>query len=464
MRSSTLILVCAILISISFNSCNSKNKKNNGRDVPLGMLFEKQDKLAGIPLASTPFGGDELPAFIDMSDKMPPVGNQGLQQSCVAWAIAYALKSYQEKLELGQQYIFSPAYIYNQINNGQNAPTYVTDALNVLSNQGVCNMEDMPYDENDWTSKPTSSAKEKAKSFRIDFWRQVNVQDIKEVKAQLSAGYPVIIGAEVSKEFASEGFAKKADFIWSEAGTTSGGHCMLLVGYDDSKKAFKVMNSWGKDWGDNGYGWIDYTFFPEAVKYGFVAKDAVTSNVPQNTQIADNNNNNKNNNNPEPTDKTNNNKTDEAITDNHDSNSDIDDQTSFEKIDFTSTNVKHNVKNSSDPDAGYNMKIEGKVDIPASYGKKFQIVVHIYSTETHKQVKSLMYPTYADINGYAASYTPVYDVTEDGFRNGTWWVDIPYDAIKMPKGRNYFYAIPTLFVDNFGIAFGEKISFYVDQP
>ena len=445
MKSSLLLLLPFALLSLLFHSSNSSDKKSGSRDVPTGMLFEKKDKLAGIPLASTPFGGDELPSSIDMSDKMPPVGNQGLQQSCVAWAIAYALKSYQEKLELGQQFIFSPSYIYNQINNGMNAPTYVTDALNVLSEQGVCTLEEMPYNETDWTSKPSQVMKDNAKKFRIDFWRQVNTQDIKEVKAQLAAGYPVIIGAEVTKEFASEGFDKKAEFVWKGGGTVSGGHCMLLVGYDDSKNAFKVMNSWGKEWGDNGFAWIDYKFFPEAVKYGFVAKDALTPNAPQNPDIA---------NNPDKNDP---NKQETYI-------DPYDDPTAFEKIDFTSTNVEHNVKNPLDPSVGYTMKIEGKVDIPASYGKKFQIVVHIYDTRTKQQVKSLIYPTYADVNGYTAGYTEVYDVTADGFRNGTWWIAVPYSAIDMPRGRNYFYAIPTLFVDNFGIAFGEKINFYVDQP
>ncbi len=444
-----LLWVGAGWISLCFHSCNSSDKKDRSHDVPLGMLFEQKDKLAGIPLASTPFGGDELPASFDMSDKMPPAGNQGNQQSCVAWAIAYALKSYQEKLELGQQFLFSPSYIYNQINNGMNVPTYVSDALKILSEQGVCQMEDMPYSETDWTTKPSQTARDNAKKFRIDFWRQVNVQDTKEVKAQLSAGYPVIIGAEVTKEFINEGFSKKADFIWNSAGTVSGGHCMLLVGYDDSKNAFRVMNSWGKDWGDNGFAWIDYKFFPEVVKYGFVAKDAFT---PNDQNIANNNNNNTTNPGQQDRGK------EETYPNPYD------DPTSFEKIDFTSTNVEHNIKNPDDPAVGLNMKIEGRVDIPASYGKKFQIVVHIYSSATHQQVKSLMYPTYADINGFAAGYTPIYDVTNDGFRNGTWWIDVPYDAISMPGGRNYFYAIPTLFVDNFGIAFGEKINFYVDMP
>src|SRR5690606_13563987 len=33
------------------------------------------------------------------------------------------------------------------------------------------------------------------------------------------------------------------------------------AGYDDNKQAFYVKNSWGYDWGDNGYAWIGYASF-----------------------------------------------------------------------------------------------------------------------------------------------------------------------------------------------------------
>src|SRR4051794_11326797 len=100
MRRQCLVLCCA-LISFSFiNSCNNKNKSTLPKDIVLGMMPESKNKLAGIPLASTPLGGAELPSSVDLSDKMPDVGNQGGQQSCVAWAVAYALKGYQEDVEL----------------------------------------------------------------------------------------------------------------------------------------------------------------------------------------------------------------------------------------------------------------------------------------------------------------------------------------------------------------------------
>ena len=38
-------------------------------------------------------------------------------------------------------------------------------------------------------------------------------------------------------------------------------HCMLIVGYNDTLHAFKAVNSWGSDWGNEGYTYIDYNFF-----------------------------------------------------------------------------------------------------------------------------------------------------------------------------------------------------------
>lgn len=38
-------------------------------------------------------------------------------------------------------------------------------------------------------------------------------------------------------------------------------HAMALVGYDDNKNAFRIRNSWGTDWGDEGSIWVDYDFF-----------------------------------------------------------------------------------------------------------------------------------------------------------------------------------------------------------
>jgi hypothetical protein len=35
-------------------------------------------------------------------------------------------------------------------------------------------------------------------------------------------------------------------------------HVVVLVGWDDDKKAWLIKNSWGKDWGEDGFAWIKY--------------------------------------------------------------------------------------------------------------------------------------------------------------------------------------------------------------
>ncbi|MCK5684281.1 hypothetical protein KAJ27_09165, partial [bacterium] len=45
-------------------------------------------------------------------------------------------------------------------------------------------------------------------------------------------------------------------------------HAMLVVGYDDYMQAFLIMNSWGKNWGKNGYCWVDYKLMePDPSRY-----------------------------------------------------------------------------------------------------------------------------------------------------------------------------------------------------
>lgn len=408
----------------------------------MGLLLEDKAKIFRIPSADIPFGGTELPASFDLSSKMPEVGNQGDQQSCVAWAIAYAMKGYQENMQLGESLQFSPSFVYNQINGGKNAPTQVTDALNVLSEQGVCLMDEMPYNERRWTQEPSSEAKRSARRFRIAEWRRVNTVDVQEVKTHIAAGLPVIIGAMVSAEFRDDGFSQGADYVWKRAGTPIGGHAMLVVGYDDDKGAFKLMNSWGKQWGDGGFGWVDYAIFPDVVMYGFIAKDGYTS--PD--VVADIK------------------RDDRLIVDEEDLYTENKNPTQPDTaIDFRQSNVVYNVQNPDKAHPGAAMRIEGTLGIPPRYGKTFYVLVSVYDAASNKAVASKIYPEYSNIDRNVAGYTQPYSLDDERMK-ARWWLHIPYTALDLPPGRADLYAVPTLFIDNFGVKNGERIDFWFEQP
>ena len=79
-----------------------------------------------------------------------------------------------------------------------------------------------------------------------------------EIKEYLAQGIPVVIGAMVSDEFQSwQGSAVHNSLDYTG---NVGGHAMVIAGYDDSKGAFRIINSWSTGWGDNGYAWVGYDF------------------------------------------------------------------------------------------------------------------------------------------------------------------------------------------------------------
>lgn len=416
-----------------------------GQEQSFGLKFTPADQLQGIPLVSTPYSGKELPNSFDLTGNLPPAGDQGKQQSCVGWTVAYAYKSYQEKKEENSNYIingqlnlntvFSPAFIYNQINNGVDGGSYFTDALNVLSQQGAVKWVDMPYNELDYLTKPNSTQKNIAKNYRIDFWRRVNIYDQKEVKAQINSGFPVIIGAMVDNEFYDKGKNLSGqDYIWSNAGGTKpNGHAMLVVGFDDSKGAFKVLNSWGKDWGRDGYCWITYNLFPQVVKEGYVMKDAINSvdNVPRPNPVV----------NP----------------------------TSDLKAKIIVDNIQHNF---NDNQLGQVMRFTGTVNLPQNIGKIVQIVVKFYYNDGHGG-KGLPVDSYSTNfmmpDGTAACGTPK-STALTGVNQ--WFASMPYQFLNVPRGgymygqyqlrTSYLIAEPTLYIDDFAVQVGQLIPFYVN--
>ena len=48
-----------------------------------------------------------------------------------------------------------------------------------------------------------------------------------------------------------------------------GGHAISAFGYDDEKGALLIRNSWGEEWGENGYGWLPYEYVLQGLVQDF---------------------------------------------------------------------------------------------------------------------------------------------------------------------------------------------------
>lgn len=186
-----------------------------------------------------------------------PVRDQGDEGTCVGFSAA-AIKNYQErKNHPGMNIITSPRFVYHECKKIDGIPnmegTYPRVAMDVLRKLGTCRESSLPYQPKTNPPIPVSTYEE-AKQFIIGAYARVQSMD--EIKRALVNEGPVMAGVIVTDSFV---YAPKG-VIGEPNGKWWGGHAIALDGYDDSKKAFRFINSWGSSWGDDGYGWLPYSF------------------------------------------------------------------------------------------------------------------------------------------------------------------------------------------------------------
>jgi hypothetical protein len=272
LKSVSLLVISLLLVLASCTSTppNTPSTKRPGT----GLIHTDDKTLAALPFDDKLPRATKLPDSVDLSGSFPTPGNQGNQGSCVGWAAAY-LKTYQEVLETSEDpdsIFFSPSFIYNQIKSGDGCDggSKIDDALNLLSEQGDVAETRFPYNQSECNVLPDDELKLEAGPFRIASWRRANTQDPTELKRHLHNDTPILISFEADDAFYD---VKAGDIYKDPPAKDPGLHAMVVVGYDDTKNAFKLINSWGTDWGDGGFAWVDYDTFVEKTFYGFVAQD-----------------------------------------------------------------------------------------------------------------------------------------------------------------------------------------------
>lgn len=206
-----------------------------------------------------------LPTSVDLRPQCPPVYDQGQLGSCTANAIAGAMEFDEKKQNF--QTIFTPSRLFIYYNEraiegtvNQDSGAMIRDGVKSISKLGDCPESMWPYDITKFTQKPPSTCYTQAKKYKAVSYQKL-IQDLNQFKGCLAGGYPFVFGFSVYESFESPEVAKTGHAPMPAPNEKAlGGHAVLAVGYDDANQWFLVRNSWGGNWGMNGYFTLPYTY------------------------------------------------------------------------------------------------------------------------------------------------------------------------------------------------------------
>ncbi len=261
------LLMCLIISTLS------------AQDRAMGMAWDPaitQKSPQKILLASVSYRG--MPAAYSLEKYAPAVGDQGNYGTCNAFACAYAAATMifaqthgiSDKATISKC-AFSPTFLYQSIvkDGGNNCQTgsHPVTALVFMNEKGLPFDRTVPYTcGKSWSNSADLEAeKYKIADAALLFGKDNEVLEpdfkVESTKKALVENTPVIIGFELPKSF----FKVTTD-TWNPDPAEAlgnwkhGKHAMTVVAYDDYKAggAFKVLNSWGSNWGSGGYVWIKY--------------------------------------------------------------------------------------------------------------------------------------------------------------------------------------------------------------
>jgi C1A family cysteine protease len=205
-----------------------------------------------------------LPPSIDLRASFPPCYDQGQLGSCTGNAIAGDCEF---DMILQKETSFTPArlgiyYLERKLEGtvNQDSGAQIRDGIKVVAKYGVWPETMQPYNITKFKKAPTKAMlKIGATHLALTYERLDG--SLLQMKTRLASGFPFVFGFTVYESFESTTVAKTGIVPMPKpTENVLGGHAVLAVGYDDSKSAVLVRNSWGSGWGLNGYFWLPYDY------------------------------------------------------------------------------------------------------------------------------------------------------------------------------------------------------------
>ena len=216
--------------------------------------------------------GAGLPSAMDLSGLLGTAKNQGGCGWCTTFAVVGAVEA-EVRLFSGQAYagsdqaVASCSGIYRDCSPGG---ATIPAIANYLLNYGTVPQAIYPY-VGSFAACQLDSATRHAQSVYANSWQAIRIGSADDLKSALfRLQRPLVVGFWVPTDFYAYGSG-----VYSP--TTSeldSPHAVLVVGYSDSDQAFRVRNSWGSSWGEDGHFRISYSQVASATTTRFASTGA----------------------------------------------------------------------------------------------------------------------------------------------------------------------------------------------
>ena len=201
---------------------------------------------------------------VDLTADFTQVKNQGELGACAVFAVTavmeYILKK-NKKLESD----FSERFVYYNVREkkgelGQQGAA-IFEVIESIGEKGVCSETKCPYLKEHADDKPTQEAYDDGIKHRILKALSIDVSpdlqhNLDVLRTAVAEGYPVIVSMKVFKEM-DLGLPFVA---MPQEGEEGSNHALVICGFDDETGFFKVRNSWGTKFGDEGYCYMPYAY------------------------------------------------------------------------------------------------------------------------------------------------------------------------------------------------------------
>lgn len=223
-------------------------------------------------------------AAVDLRPWCSRIENQGRLGACTAHA-GVGMLEYFERRTQGKYLNASRLFLYKVtrqlegVSGDQGAS--LRDTMKAMVLFGVPPERYWPYEVARFDEEPSAFCYSFAQNYQALKYYRLDPPGLSgealltALRRNLAAGFATMFGFAVYSSMPAVGDGKSDIPLPGKGDSLLGGHAVLAVGYDDKRQiggekgALLIRNSWGKEWGDAGYGWLPYGYLQRGLSGDF---------------------------------------------------------------------------------------------------------------------------------------------------------------------------------------------------